>query len=555
MRVLFSILFASFFNLLEGQGIILEYGTNHLNELYPKKILICKDQVLELTAPDDHNPENCYHWSPVSDPNKYLRSITIEPQITADHSVQITNYTTGESYTYFITVYVIDHIDLYETNDIEECMERRQLILNGELIGSRMNEVNYSQDNQAFIFYRRRINNNYYPDHKWFPVVAGKFINTFLAPTPAGPNQLMDYYAVLKGTGTECISNPVSIKIHRLWIEKFKDPASPQNHFVVVDQNIHHEALASPDCANFSWELRGSTKVSTLNLNQSRQSVNMIIPTLSVVNKNTQDFGISYGAIKVSCKDVTNQEYITFSDKLELPDNGNFNTNNAIVRITPQTFRASVFHKKDEPHPRYNFFVPNWFIDWRQGVGYTPPLVNDVKFIDTKLPEFEYYKNKKAYGFYQKPIQPRIFEANTVFITQLASEEFSFPQVSELHGHKINGIHNYFSTYTHELEHAKIFLENWPNGYNAIEDTDLDYYNDNWEIDHKSYDFKVRQTGIKDTVDIYDPDNPKSIGFIYEEIRRVKTEEELVLSSKVREHDHKDWSFDPNSRFNGKQWK
>lgn len=555
MRLLFSILFTTFFHLLDGQGTIMEYGTNHLNELYPKKILICKDQVIELTAPDDHNPENCYHWSPVSDPYKYLRSITIEPQITTDYSVQITNYTTGESYIYFITVYVIDHIDLYETNNIEECMERRQLILNGELIGTRMNEVNYSQDNQAFIFFRRRINNNYYPDHKWFPVVAGKFKNAFLAPTPAGPFQLMDYYAVLKGTGTECISNPVSIKIHRLWIEKFKDPASPQNHFVVVDRNIHHEALASADCANFSWELRGSTKVWTLNQNESRQSETMIIDKLSVINKNTQDFRFSYGVIKVSCKDETNQEYISFSDKLELPDNGNSTTTNAIVRIMPQTFRASVFYKKDEAHPRYNFFVPHWFIYWRQGVGFTPPLINDVKFIDINLPEFEYFKINKVFGLYQKPIEPRSFDANTVLITQLASEEFSFPPVSELHGHKINGIHNYFSTYSHELEHAKIFLENWPNGYNAIEDTDKDYYNDNWEIAHSSNKFEVRKNVIKDTVDIYDPENKNSVGFLYEEFRCLNTEEELVRRDLIKKHDHADWSFDPNFIFNGKQWK
>lgn len=553
MRLIFSIFFTTLFQLSAGQGIIMEYGTNHLNEMYPKKILICKDQVLELTAPDNHNPENCYHWSPVSEPNKYLRSIIIEPQITTDYSVQITNYTTGESYTYFITVYVIDHIDLYETNHIEECMERRQLLLNGELIGSRMNEVNYSKDNQAFIFFRRRINNNYYPDHKWFPVVAGKFKNAFLAPTPAGAYQHMDYFAVLKGTGTECISNPVTIKIHRLWIEKFKDPASTQKNFVVVDQNIHHEALASPDCANFSWELRGSTKVWTLTQNESRQSENMIIDKLSVSNKNTQDFGIGYGVIKVSCKDETNQLYITYSDKLDMPDNGNSSTNNAIVRIMPQTFRASVFYKKDEPHPKHSFFVPNWFIYWRQGVGFTPPLVTNVKFLDINDKNFKEFASHL--GFFQRPILPRNFDANTIYVTQLASENSIFPPGSELQGFEITGIHNYYSTFTHELEHAKIFLENWPNGYNVSEDTDYDYYNDNWEINHSSFGFKVRQAGIKDTDDIYDQDNPKSTGTIYEEIRCVKTEEELVLTSKIREHDHKDWSFDPNFIFNDKQWK
>lgn len=539
------------------QGIVLEYASNHLNQLYPRKIIMCKNQVIELTAPDDNNPENCYLWQPCPDEFKHQRTILVEPLVTTDYSIQITNYTTGENHTYLITIYVIDHIDLYEINNIPECMERRQLTIKGELIGSRMNEISNSNEAKHFIYLRKRIDNAYYPDHKWFPVVTGKFSTTLLAPLPNGPSQTMDYTAVFKAGSSECASNTVSIKVHRLWIHKFKDAEAPQEHFVVVDRSIHHEALASPLCHSFEWELKAARKKWKLINNQERQSGNILIETNSIIGKNTQDFGISYGIIRVSCLDDINQSYITYSSPYksigtinEPPDN------RSIIRDMPQPFRASVFYKKDDPHPQFNYYLPNWFVFWRQGLG-IPKEVSDIKFIDFNLPQFAAFKANKIYGVYQRPepIQPQIFEANSILMTQLASEDYPFSANSELAGQIIYGIHNYYSTWTHELEHAIIFKENWPSGYDITQDVDLDYYNDAWEDKHKVNKFKVRNAGLVDYEDLYDNNNPLSNGLNYEESRCFSKEDKLVLEGKISHNDHLDWSYDYTNNFNGKQWK
>lgn len=551
----------SLFSTSSSQGIVLEYAINHLNEMYPSKILTCKDQLIELIAPDDNNPENCYLWQPAPDQFKYQRIITVEPQITTDYSIQITNYTTGENHIYFITVYVIDHIELYELNNIQECMERRSLVLKGELIGERMNEISYSDTKKAFIHFRRLINNNFYPDHKWFPVVGGKFSNILLAPSPTEPFHTVEYYAVLKGPGLECISNPVSLKVHRLWIEKFKDPESPQDHFVVVDRSIHHEALASPDCTNYDWKLLGSLKSWPLSNKSERQSNQLIIQNTGLLNTKTSDFGKTNGIIFISCKDETGQKYVTFSDFFNSPNNGNSSSINEIIRVMPSAFRASVFFKKDEPHPKYNYYIPNWFEYWVKSIHSKIEKGTDkYSFIDLNDPNNNQYLSDR--GFYTPPYNPQNgLTPDCVYLTKNASETKKYIFIDYKSGklikeEKTTGIHTSVNTIYHEQEHRKIWFESWPYGYEIQQDLDLDLYNDTWEKNQKKYNFSPDRGIIPDLKDKYDVNNNNSNGTLYEEIFRCgQLEISMIKTGKIKDFDSYDWSYDPNSIFQGKQWK
>ncbi|MBK8956711.1 MAG: hypothetical protein IPM34_14315 [Saprospiraceae bacterium] len=155
------------------KGIIFEKAFSSSGIEYPRKIITCKEKVIELTAPVMDDPENCYLWQPVADMYKYSYQVTVEPQITTDYTIQITNYTTGASETYTITVYVVDHIDLYENQNISECMEFRPLHIQGILAGHRMDEISWSQQNYLYVLITE--GGQIYNKDPWFPVVGGEF--------------------------------------------------------------------------------------------------------------------------------------------------------------------------------------------------------------------------------------------------------------------------------------------------------------------------------------------------------------------------------------------
>lgn len=139
----------------------------------------------------------------------------------------------------------------------------------------------------------------------------------------------------------------------------------------------------------------------------------------------------------------------------------------------------------------------------------------------------------------------------------------------------LEGIHVFYSTLAHEVEHAQIFYDNWKDGYDKSKDDDGDDYHDDWEnianseMDQSSFypkpygEFDIE---INDEYHSYDPDSlfqdpPQvSSGTDYEEWRCLK--KEYYLFSQLNEIDEYDWSYDPpvennddpRLRTQGKQW-
>ena len=428
-------------------------------------------------------------------------------------------------------------------------MELTTLRLKGALMGLRMNEVSWSQLRYLHVILSAGNTKNY----QWFPLVEGKFSITLEAPLSYEAMRTIEYTAALQLGIDECLSIPLPIHVHRLWIEKFEDLEAPQKNFVVVDRPIRHEAKAAADCHSFEWELRSKEKQWILQNQYQKNSDQMQIEKSSIVNKSTSDFGIKHGIIRVSCKDATGRTHIVSSYKLVSP-HADTNVNS---REMPNKFYASVFFKKDDAHPGYAGYIPNWFPYWLSPIQTNIKYgTNHYEFIDLNKPEFQKYSDLRA--FYNPVVTPE-FHANHIYMTRKASEDHEY-NLKQKHPKPTivvitSGIHTCTNTVYHEQEHHAIWLENWPNGYDSNQDLDLDLYNDNWELKHDQFKFAIRQLGVPDLEDKYDINNKFSNGTKYEEARCEEIEVLFWLSGKTKENDPFDWSFDPLTLNQGKQWK
>ena len=87
--------------------------------------------------------------------------------------------------------------------------------------------------------------------------------------------------------------------------------------------------------------------------------------------------------------------------------------------------------------------------------------------------------------------------------------------------------------------------ENWKDGYDTDLDSDLDGYNDEWEVEiAKSSDYKFDKN-VNDSYQI-----KYSAGYNYEE-SRCRT----IQKNYTKIFNQVDWSFDPTNKIQGKQWK
>lgn len=117
------------------------------------------------------------------------------------------------------------------------------------------------------------------------------------------------------------------------------------------------------------------------------------------------------------------------------------------------------------------------------------------------------------------------------------------------------GISVFAETYFHELEHWKIFYENWKDGYQSDLDLDNDGYNDEWEDQNKSneFPFNTKNDG-KLPSDKYDPNytdyKNASVGTRYEEERCRE-----IQKLHTNDMHLKDWSYDVHKKYQGKLWK
>ena len=130
--------------------------------------------------------------------------------------------------------------------------------------------------------------------------------------------------------------------------------------------------------------------------------------------------------------------------------------------------------------------------------------------------------------------------------TQRASED------NDETGHR--GLHTFYETIAHESEHIVIWEEIWPGGvYVATQDTDNDFYRDDWERQHADIGGGIGfEVGRNDdyTNGVILPGQISSVGYIYEETRCRQVEHNLIETA----FDNLDWSYDTTNINQGKQW-
>jgi len=249
--------------------------------------------------------------------------------------------------------------------------------------------------------------------------------------------------------------------------------------------------------------------------------------------------------------------------------------------------------------------LPNWFFYWSQipliqdllqldgmylydiknckfndtPTPYKIPLYFDKNQIDagiTKFPctKLEEFKPSQCYDQSGDKKQKIIAEYSKngdqikIRVGQIASEISGFCKGQEP---ERKGIHVFYNTIAHEVEHVKLKFEIWnythpskPDvlpGYNDIWDLDRDYYKDVWEEnDNDAKDYKFSTKIPEGGVDRYNSNyasclcyskHPCTAGTQYEEERCRKVANELDYQA----IDKYDWSYDLYLKYQGKQWK
>jgi hypothetical protein len=309
-----------------------------------------------------------------------------------------------------------------------------------------------------------------------------------------------------------------------------------------------------------------------------------------------EDFGDKNGLIKVSnsINNIPNEESCV--DK-----NGN-------------EAKVKVFFEKDAMN-NPDGTVPNWFYYWSQ-ISLIQDMLNSVSgFVMYDRPKCQFEQNTTPvrlnleYAGSQFPYNPSgsdTLGTNLFNVANMAKEDLysatppscipitapvdlaivsygnaekiqigegcGFQKLKDVcnpSGVVIEGIHAFYSTVAHEVEHARITSEVWsfthpnePNveaGYLWSYDEDLDGYKDIWEelsADGMTYGFNS-DPSTGGGADKYDPNylhcfcsGTCSAGTQYEETRCRNVEQSLNLNA----INAFDWSFDPTNTHQGKQW-
>lgn len=134
------------------------------------------------------------------------------------------------------------------------------------------------------------------------------------------------------------------------------------------------------------------------------------------------------------------------------------------------------------------------------------------------------------------------------------------------HGNIISGIHVFYGTVVHEVEHAIIDCEIWADGYDRNLDMDADGYRDDWELFFNmnippgappciQFDLSGQNNDVYSGAYMPNllgncPNLNYSAGTEYEEWRCRDREANLNFDL-INDFD---WSFDPSFEIQGKNW-
>lgn len=390
-------------------------------------------------------------------------------------------------------------------------------------------------------------------------------------------------------------------------IHKFKtsDTGSAMNKpwKIVIGREIEYRAkpgngsdwnwqLGKGACNRFSsvWNLQGTVALNQF-FDRSDASNKALIP-LSDMPRDNSFFGTNYGTIKVS------------------------NRISSTCKTKPEGKKAMIYFEKDEvSNPMGG--DPNWFYYWSQipliqnvleisgihlfntdsgtfnpsptnvrlsieyaGFPYTPPstlgptssIYGENVFSPLSMTSINYNPGSLEYGgIYSTVVE---YDASRLKIRigeGCGQQKVIFGTNSSSYD---KGIHVFYRTVVHEVEHAKIDSEVWsythpsePDvlaGCSNFWDMDRDGYKDVWErysTDAMMYGFMVNPSlpsdsytpnygHCYDTSLSSDPNSTCSTGTRYEE-DRCRTEE---INLNPQDIDQYDWSFDPSNSVQGKQW-
>lgn len=115
----------------------------------------------------------------------------------------------------------------------------------------------------------------------------------------------------------------------------------------------------------------------------------------------------------------------------------------------------------------------------------------------------------------------------------------------------LEAVEAFANTLRHEMHHFNCILSLWPNGYNSELDEDEDFYPDDFEDKNKIFGFNK---SIKEPA--YNPMyNPLYLIGENSVTHWQELQCRLIGHSKKNELDGVDWSYDPNGKYIGKQWK
>ncbi len=337
---------------------------------------------------------------------------------------------------------------------------------------------------------------------------------------------------------------------------------------VVTGKEFDYQAknIESPD---IEWKLGAAptwaispTNPTTWHLNTSKKrSKGKGIVDNTIMPTSNSDFGTTHGHVKLIDANTSD--------------------------ILCEEFDIQVFFSKDEMNAN-DPSVPNWFYYWSQLLAYNSsplPIYNNSM---PSNPTFEtvpinfVYRNDPPFNW--NPAGSMNY-GKTEFWPQMIPIDFSDPSgpryavsydinmnlgegCSKICGHDLlvtidplgniisitatsgtgdTGIDCFNQVFYHEYEHIVIYTENWSKGYTTGLgwDTDGDLYSDQFEMDHSMYGFMI---GVDDSYDL----GTGSAGWDYEENRCRNVEDNLPISLFISD---KDWSFDKDNEYQGKNWK
>ncbi len=520
--------------------IVIYNGTTYTAKAW----VMCSHYKLILKPDIPHDEKYCYEWitGKIDDYNSPLPSCSLfgyEVKPCSESGIYIINIrdkTTDKIlYTYCFVVYIIDRLDIWEQNNLTECMDENSFTkIAGVLVGKGVDRITTS----------KKIINLYFiaePTYgtlirtEGLTIYKGRF-QSEKVPVPRMDGQFKsvlssEYLYRIDGYLGEDVGGcggRIDMKVYRLWITKFHkaDAPSPDKWQVVVGEPIVHEVFALPNLTGGLWEWsmpQGWAKLENANVqNGTAILISNGAPPFKI---NNSFFGNNKGVVQVKYTDKTGKIYQVRSS--EIPSKNNISQS---VRAMETMKKATVFYNKFD---QFYSGIPNWYKFWKEVVHYG----------ETHPEKYEYGPGD-VYG--KTEYLPYQFRDMTFEIT--------YHDICNCYNDvtkRFGGIETFYEVVAHEKTHVEIKRIKWPTKrYVAILDlTDVDYVPEWFENQHSStnypYDNTRNDRSIKNggtgVDNNYEEDYCKAI--------------ERILNSTI--FNDQDWSYDKYlpTFCQGKQWK